>query len=178
MDNRHISLQKQLTEAQKYLLLLQERRAEYVDPTNIPLEQTRLERHWQKTISDLEIELAQPSEDDITPEPNDLSPTDTQPEFPIFGISFRQNPNFTGREGFFTEIDRNLNVEGTAVQIQAITGLGGVGKTQLAIEYSFRHANAFDLIWWITAETEETLTASYLDLIDRMNLPVKTGAEQ
>lgn len=172
MDNKRASLQKQLAEAKKHLLLVQERMTEYVDPTKIPLEQTRLERHWQAQITELEAQLAQLSEDDTE------SPLDSGPQFPIFEVPFHRDPNFTGREDILAEISHHLNAKGTAIQVQAITGLGGVGKSKSATEYAYRHAEAYDLIWWVPAETDETLTASYLDLAQRLHLLVKTGAEQ
>ena len=43
-------------------------------------------------------------------------------------------------------------------------GLGGVGKTQIAIEYSYRHRTDFDIIYWLRADNYETLLSSYLHL--------------
>ncbi len=39
-----------------------------------------------------------------------------------------------------------------AVIVQAITGLGGVGKTQLAARYAHAHASNYDLVAWIRAQ--------------------------
>jgi hypothetical protein len=63
-----------------------------------------------------------------------------------------RNPRFTGRDGMLTELRRRLRAgEGTLV-VQALYGLGGVGKTQLALEYAHRFAADYDLVWWIDAE--------------------------
>src|SRR3954464_13613531 len=63
-----------------------------------------------------------------------------------------RNPRFTGRDGMLAELRRRLRAgEGTLV-VQALYGLGGVGKTQLALEYAHRFAADHQLVWWIDAE--------------------------
>jgi hypothetical protein len=39
--------------------------------------------------------------------------------------------------------------------IQALAGLGGIGKTQLALEYSYRYAAEYDVVWWIRSEYDD-----------------------
>jgi len=46
----------------------------------------------------------------------------------------------------------------------AVHGLGGVGKTQLAVEYAHRHSEEYEAICWLRAEQPATLAAAYADL--------------
>jgi hypothetical protein len=63
-----------------------------------------------------------------------------------------RNPRFTGRDGMLTGLRRRLHIGEATLIVQALYGLGGVGKTQLAIEYAHRFAADYDLVWWINAE--------------------------
>jgi hypothetical protein len=62
-----------------------------------------------------------------------------------------RNPGFTGRDDLLAAVRDRLGAGGAAV-VQALHGMGGVGKTQLAAEYAHRFAGAYDLAWWIGAE--------------------------
>ena len=62
-----------------------------------------------------------------------------------------RNPGFTGRDGLLVTVRERLLAKDTAV-VQAFQGMGGVGKTQLAAEYAYRFAGAYDLAWWVSAE--------------------------
>src|SRR3712207_5786351 len=82
-----------------------------------------------------------------------------------------RNPRFTGRDGMLIELRRRLHAgEGTLV-VQALYGLGGVGKTQLAIEYAHRFAADYDLIWWIDAEQPVLIPEQLAVLAARLDLP-------
>ena len=62
-----------------------------------------------------------------------------------------RNPGFTGRDGLLVAVRERL-LAGDRAVVQAFQGMGGVGKTQLAIEYAYRFAGAYDLAWWVNAE--------------------------
>ncbi|MEU1754500.1 FxSxx-COOH system tetratricopeptide repeat protein [Micromonospora matsumotoense] len=62
-----------------------------------------------------------------------------------------RDPNFAGRGSELAELRTRLS-SGGAAGVQAIHGLGGVGKTQLALEYAHRHRADYDVVWWISAE--------------------------
>ena len=47
---------------------------------------------------------------------------------------------------------RERLVSGDRAVVQALHGMGGVGKTQLATEYAHRFANDYDIAWWVSAE--------------------------
>jgi Tetratricopeptide repeat/Domain of unknown function (DUF4062)/NB-ARC domain len=62
-----------------------------------------------------------------------------------------RNPGFTGRDEMLTAVRERL-VAGNRAVVQALHGMGGVGKTQLAIEYAHRFAGSYDVAWWVDAE--------------------------
>jgi tetratricopeptide (TPR) repeat protein len=62
-----------------------------------------------------------------------------------------RNPGFTGRNGLLAAMRQRLKAGDRAV-VQAMQGMGGVGKTQLAIEYAHRFAEGYDVAWWVNAE--------------------------
>jgi len=65
-----------------------------------------------------------------------------------------------------------------AALTQAIHGLGGVGKTQLALEYAYRNVAEFDIVWWVRSEEPATLAADYASLAKALDLPEKEAADQ
>ncbi|MET7373969.1 FxSxx-COOH system tetratricopeptide repeat protein [Micromonospora arida] len=84
-----------------------------------------------------------------------------------------RNPDFTGRDAVLVSLRRRLQSGGAAV-VQALRGLGGVGKTQIAIEYAHRFATAYDVVWWISAEDSSLIGEQLLTLGVELGL-VKHG---
>src|SRR5271169_7021220 len=84
----------------------------------------------------------------------------------MFNVPYRRNPLFTGRSEALRTIHRKLVSEASLIMTSSyvLYGLGGVGKTQIAIEYSYRHEADFDMIYWLRADNYETLLMSYLQL--------------
>ena len=69
---------------------------------------------------------------------------------PVWNIPAR-NPGFTGRDDLLAELRERL-LAGDKAVVQALHGMGGVGKTQLATEYAHRFAASYDLAWWVNSE--------------------------
>ncbi|MFI0483807.1 FxSxx-COOH system tetratricopeptide repeat protein [Actinomadura sp. 9N215] len=70
---------------------------------------------------------------------------------------------FVGRDEALAELDTALADPGGVV-VQAVHGLGGVGKSALAAQWAHRHADAHVLTWWITADSTAGVTAGLADL--------------
>jgi tetratricopeptide (TPR) repeat protein len=81
-----------------------------------------------------------------------------------------RNPRFTGREVDISELRTQLRTAGTTVVVApvALQGLGGVGKTQVALEYLHRFKSDYDLIWWVECGQAQFIDAQLADLADRL----------
>jgi DNA-binding SARP family transcriptional activator len=86
-----------------------------------------------------------------------------------------RNARFVGRDATLENLWERLWSGGKAV-VQALHGTGGVGKTQLAIEYAHRHAEAYDLVWWISAQKTGLIGEQYATLAAELNL-IPPGAD-
>ena len=54
-------------------------------------------------------------------------------------IPFERNPLFTGREEILERLHTALSAGKTTALTQAISGMGGIGKTQAAVEYAYKY---------------------------------------
>ncbi|MEU9742551.1 tetratricopeptide repeat protein [Micromonospora chersina] len=74
---------------------------------------------------------------------------------------------FVGRDDALTGLDHTLAAGGGVIG-QAVHGLGGVGKTELALRYAHRHLSEYRLVWWVSAETSDQLTDGVAGLARRL----------
>ena len=83
------------------------------------------------------------------------------------------NPNFVGRAAELATLRQALTATGCSAITQprqAISGLGGIGKTQLALAYAYTHLGEYDLIRWLRAEEPSVLAADYAGLAPTLGL--------
>ncbi|MDQ1047314.1 tetratricopeptide repeat protein [Streptomyces sp. V4I2] len=77
------------------------------------------------------------------------------------------SPIFVGRAEAMAELERALAADSQTIT-QTVHGLGGVGKTTLALHYAHDHAGAYRLVWWIRADTPELIEAGFAALTLRL----------
>src|SRR5512133_639827 len=80
---------------------------------------------------------------------------------------------FTGRAALLAELEVARR-SGEATVVQAVTGMGGIGKTTAAIEYAHRHHDEFDVAWWVPAENLALLPDRLAELALALDLTTAT----
>jgi nucleoside phosphorylase/tetratricopeptide (TPR) repeat protein len=101
----------------------------------------------------------------------DNSPGGSKPE-PVFMVQFGRNPRFLGREAELSRLEAMVLGGDRVTQKAAISGLGGVGKTQIALELSYRlrHRETPYSIFWISSTSAETLEQGFVQMANRLGL--------
>lgn len=94
---------------------------------------------------------------------------------PLWNVPHRRNPVFTGREKILTDLAAALRTsQATALsQPQAISGLAGIGKTQIAVEYAYQYRHTYQCVIWTPADTYESLVSGYVAMASLLKLPEK-----
>ncbi|KAF1944328.1 HET-domain-containing protein [Clathrospora elynae] len=88
-----------------------------------------------------------------------------------FIVPFDQNARFVGRESQLNELKEKLQAGATTARV-AITGPGGIGKTQLALElvYRFRQERKICSVFWISASDKESLYQGYAHIARQLKI--------
>jgi Tetratricopeptide repeat/NB-ARC domain len=110
----------------------------------------------------------------------------------IWGDVPTRNKNFTGRNDILERLREGASSRVTAVLAksgpyssesdpgnpipQGVHGLGGVGKTAIAIEYAYRYRSDYDLVWWIAADQLPSVRGSLAALAQRLGLEASPTA--
>jgi tetratricopeptide (TPR) repeat protein len=98
-----------------------------------------------------------------------------KPDRKIVSIPFASlGEKFIGRERELEALHEAVSkLNGTTAIMQTVSGLGGQGKTQLAVEYAHRYASQYGAIIWLNAETPESLQSALAALCaaGKLDLP-------
>jgi tetratricopeptide (TPR) repeat protein len=99
---------------------------------------------------------------------------------PVWNVPYQRNLFFTGREETLNHLHTAL-CAANAVALshpQGISGLGGIGKTQTALEYAYHYGAEYHAVCWVRANSTAALIASFVDLAHLLEIPERSERDQ
>lgn len=117
----------------------------------------------EKDLKEMYFEIAMSKHED---ERSNLLPEPVK----FDNIRFLSNLFFTGREEYMNAIESLLKRGSTRTQRLFVSGMGGVGKSEMIRQYVIKHRDEYDCIWWIDAQEEQQVIQAYIDLACRKGL--------
>jgi tetratricopeptide (TPR) repeat protein len=93
-------------------------------------------------------------------------------------VPYLRNAFFTGRSSVLEQLHEAFLARNSGIFVQALNGLGGIGKTQIALEYTYRYAETYQAIFWVAADPQGDLLADFVSIAQFLGLPEKDEPNQ
>lgn len=91
------------------------------------------------------------------------------PDEQVFHVPYARNDFFRDRDAQLAGLEPLSNGAGRPLAVLA--GIGGVGKSAVALEFAYRQRPHRRVVWWVEAETTETRNLSYARFAAALKLP-------
>ena len=95
----------------------------------------------------------------------------------LWNVPYRSNPYFTDNENRVQRLHELLMGEEMGASHVSISGLGGVGKTQLALAYVYTYRDSYETILWARAGNQEQLIKDVVDIAHLLQVPETKKSE-
>ena len=89
---------------------------------------------------------------------------------PCYLVPFGVDEQFHGRLSILENLQSGLHHEKGALKVNVLWGMGGVGKTKIALQYVNKCRQDFDAIFWISADNSIKLTQDFLEVSKKLHL--------
>jgi nucleoside phosphorylase/tetratricopeptide (TPR) repeat protein len=96
----------------------------------------------------------------------------------VFTVRAQRDLFFTGCEALLQSLHQIMMPGNIAAITQAISGMGGIGKTHTAIEYAYRFRQSYQAVLWLSADSWENLLSSCFALATELELPEEKEANR
>jgi hypothetical protein len=112
----------------------------------------------------------------VAPQIKAMPPLARKQQFsgPLWNVPIARKPFFTGREKVLEDVEKGLRAGGLAV----LTGMGGVGKTQITAHFAHEHRDEYSAVLWASAASQQTLVSDFAGMASLLRLPGKDEKDQ
>src|SRR6266567_4656078 len=90
---------------------------------------------------------------------------------PLWNVPYYRNPYFVGDENLLSGMHDRLVAQKERTSILTVSGIGGIGKTQLALEYAYKYRDDYRAVFWLRADTLEQLDEDLENLGNLLQVP-------
>jgi hypothetical protein len=104
---------------------------------------------------------------------------------PVTTVSTPRNIMFTGRERVLEDLHAKLRQSFAPTEVSQrkrcsclIHGVGGMGKTETALEYIYRYRNCYSHIFWLRADSNGSILSSFLEISEKLGLEITSSDNQ
>lgn len=97
---------------------------------------------------------------------------------PFRRLTYPRNHNFVGRKKELALIDSTLQPKERGIQSCTVRGIAGIGKTQVAVEYTHRYDSAFDYVMWLGAQNPVNLATAFTALYTQLQIGAAATSDQ